>query len=393
MKETIGKTDIKTLRWFLIRRFLYSILFIYIIEELLSLFLRLWFWPMAVRFLQIEELTVNIDSRSVLYLFLQLFLMTIVSFLPEQIGNIVQRILVQWLGDHVRLGFDVPVLERITDPQAARIYQIALLLLFAFMLMIMLLPYIASALWYGRTVSAKMAELLKEEKGRKEAYDRQRNLLLSDIAHDIRTPLTTVCGYSKALQEGVVSEPEKRQEYLQAIFAKSMRMNELITLLFEYVQLDSDGFSLHKEFGDPGELLRENIALLYADFEEKGITLQIEIPETPFSYEMDRIQLGRAVTNILTNALRYNDRGVNVIIRLREDGQIYIGDNGKKIENDLAEHIFEPFYRGDPARSTEGGTGLGLSIAAKIVEMHGGSLRLEQDCEDGCSKAFIIMLS
>lgn len=392
MKETLGKTDIKTLRWFLIRRFLYSILFIYITEELLSLFLRLRFWPLVVSFLQIEELTVNIDSRSVLYLFLQLFLIVLASFLPEQIGNIVQRILIQWLGDHVQLEFDVPVLERITDPQAARIYQIALLLLFALMLFIMLLPYIAAALWYGRTVSGKMAELLEEEKARKEAYDRQRNLLLSDIAHDIRTPLTTVCGYSKALQEGVVKS-EKQQEYLQVIFAKSMRMNELITLLFEYVQLDSDGFILHKESCDLGELLRENIALLYADFEEKGITLQIEIPETPFSYEMDRIQLGRAVTNILTNALRYNDKGVSVIIRLREDGQIYIGDNGKRIENDLAEHIFEPFYRGDTARSTEGGTGLGLSIAAKIVEMHGGSLYLKQNCEDGCTKAFIIMLS
>lgn len=393
MKETIGKIDIKTLRWFLIRRFLYSILFIYITEELLSLFLRLRFWPMAVRLLQIEELTLSIDRQSILYLLLQLFLIVLVSFLPEQVGNIVQRILVQWLGDHVRLGFDVPVLERITDPQSAGIYQIALLLLFAFMLFVMLLPYIVAALWYGRTVSGKMEELLEAEKARKEAYDRQRNLLLSDIAHDIRTPLTTVCGYSKALQEGVVSEPEKRQEYLQAIFAKSMRMNELITLLFEYVQLDSDGFSLHKEFGDLGELLRENIALLYADFEERGITLQIEIPETPFSYEMDRIQLGRVITNILTNALRYNDKGANVIIRLREGRQIYIGDNGRKIESDLAEHIFEPFYRGDPARSTEGGTGLGLSIAAKIVEMHGGSLRLEQNCEDSCTKAFIIMLS
>lgn len=393
MEGTGRKTDIKTLRWFLIRRFLYSILFIYVTEELLSLSLRLWFWPLAVRLLQIEELTLSIDGRSILLLFLHLLLIVIASLLPEQIGNMLQGFLGGQLGNNVGVGFYVPILEQMEDPLAVWVYQIALLSVFAIMLLIMFLPYAITAFWYGRTVSKKMAELLAEEKAQKETYDRQRNLLLSDIAHDIRTPLTTVCGYAKALQEGVVTDLCKKQEYLQAIYAKSMQMNELMTLLFEYVQLDSDGFLLRKESGDLGELLRENIALLYADFEEKDIALQVEIPETSFIYEMDRIQLGRAVTNILSNALRHNEKGVKVRVCLQEDGRIYIGDNGEKIEDALAEHIFEPFYRGDPARSTQGGTGLGLGIAAKIVEMHGGRLRLERECMDGCTKAFVLELS
>lgn len=79
------------------------------------------------------------------------------------------------------------------------------------MFAVTLLPYLLSAWWYYRVVSRKMKELLAEEKARKAAYDRQRNLMLSDIAHDIKTPLTTVCGYAKALADGMVEDEEKKK--------------------------------------------------------------------------------------------------------------------------------------------------------------------------------------
>ena len=168
---------------------------------------------------------------------------------------------------------------------------------------------------------------------------------------------------------------EKRQEYLQAIYAKSMRMSELVTMLFEYIKMDSEGFTLHKEKTDVCELLREVIAMMYTDFEEKGMELEIEIPDKLDSIELDKSQMTRVITNILNNALKYNDVGT-----------------GRNIEPELAEHIFEPFSSGDKARSTRGGSGLGLSIARKIVEMHGGKIWLRTSPKNGYTKAFIIEL-
>ena len=185
---------------------------------------------------------------------------------------------------------------------------------------------------------------------------------------------------------------EKRQEYLQAIYAKSMRMSELVTMLFEYIKMDSEGFALHKEKTDVCELLREVIAMMYTDFEEKGMELEIEIPDKLDSIELDKSQMTRVITNILNNALKYNDAGTKVSVTLDEEYRICIADTGRNIEPELAEHIFEPFSRGDKARSTRGGSGLGLSIARKIVEMHGGKIWLRTSPKNGYTKAFIIEL-
>ena len=100
----------------------------------------------------------------------------------------------------------------------------------------------------------------------------------------------------------------------------------------------------------------------------------------------------RVITNILNNALKYNDTGTKVSVTLDEEYRICIADTGRNIEPELAEHIFEPFSRGDKARSTRGGSGLGLSIARKIVEMHGGKIWLRTSPKNGYTKAFIIEL-
>ena len=101
--------------------------------------------------------------------------------------------------------------------------------------------------------------------------------------------------------------------------------------------------------------------------------------------------MGRAVTNLLTNAIRYGRQGGKVLIQL-EEGVLTVADDGMEIEPEFAEHIFEPFSRADKARSTKGGSGLGLSISAKVVQMHGGSLELHTDYGKGYTKAFMIRL-
>ena len=391
METKNGQTGTKSLKWFLLQRFLLIILFIYVSEELLSIVYRLVVAPFLLKTMNIQ-FSVTASDGSIILIMLQMILLSAAALLPDRIAAWVQASIGQNMENGLHVDITSPILEGVTNARLIELYQVAVILLFLLLLAVTLLPYLISAYWYYRSVSGKMKELLAEEKERKEAYDRQRNLLLSDIAHDIKTPLTTVCGYARALVDDMVPEEEKKKEYLRAIYAKSLRMDDLITLLFEYVKMDSDGFSLHKEKADLGELLRENAALLYADFEENDIELEIEIPEKAFPYEMDKVQMGRAVTNILTNAVRYNEKGTKVCVSLDEAYCLCIADNGTPIEDELAEHIFEPFSRGDKTRSTSGGSGLGLSISAKIVQMHGGELRLERQCPDGMVKAFVISL-
>ncbi|MCM1388639.1 MAG: HAMP domain-containing histidine kinase, partial [Bacillus sp. (in: Bacteria)] len=351
MKTRNARMGVKSLKWFLIQRFLLIMLFIYVNGELLGMAYRLALIPFLTEALHIKGLSFTTQDGSLILFILQMILLSLTTLLPEGIAGWVQNAISSKMGSGVRLQIVSPVLEKISSPWLAQLYRLAVVFIFLVMLLIALLPYLLSAYYYYRAVSRKVEELLQEQSEQKEEYDRQRNLMLSDIAHDIKTPVTTVVGYARALCDGMVKDEEKKKEYLQAIYAKSMRMDELITLLFEYVKLDSENFTLHKEKADLGELLRENAALLYADFEEKGMELNIDIPEQDFICEIDKMQMSRAVSNILTNTVKYNPPGTKILVSLSEDYQIRIADSGIEIDDELAEHIFEPFSRGDKARS------------------------------------------
>ena len=382
-----------SLKWFLIRRFAIIMLFIFVSEELLNMLYRLWIVPFLRDTMHIEFMSFTTDDGNMMLFMIKMLLLMGLSLLPENISRVIQAAIGRNIETRLTLSITSPLLNGVS-PLLVNLYQIAVMLIFMTLFFITLLPYILSAYWYYKTVSGKVSELLEAWKEQKEEYDRQRNLLLSDIAHDIKTPITTVSGYARALADDMVSGDEKRKEYLQAIYNKSLRMDELINLLFEYVKLDSSGFSLHKVRTDLGELLRENIAILYPDFEEKGIKLEIDIPEKEVPFEMDKVQFGRAIANILTNAVNHGEANTKVHISLsvNSDIQISIADNGTPIDDSFAEHIFEPFSRADTARSSRGGSGLGLSIAYKIVHMHGGELELKTDCGNGYTKAFVITM-
>ena len=223
-------------------------------------------------------------------------------------------------------------------------------------------------------------------------YEKKRNLMLSDIAHDLKTPITTITGYARALNDGLVQDKEKQKEYLATIESKAEHMNELIILLFEYVKLDSAYFSLNIEDKDIAELLRKNVAFLYSDIEEHNMHLEIDVPEEPCIVPLDTLQFSRVITNLMTNAIKHNESGTCIRLELIQGKKyitIKITDSGKLIPNFLAEHIFEPFAIGDSSRKSQTGSGLGLSIAEKIVQMHGWELILEQNEEKG-EKSFII---
>lgn len=382
-EKTTEKT--KALRWFLIERFLLIMAGIYISGELISMLYRGVVFPILFGVLKQQQIEITNQTGTIGFL-LQVLLYYAADFLPNGPGGVLRGMVSNSLSESWQISIHSVMASGIVGEILGKV----LLLLLFMMLLVSLLPYMVGAFLYYKIVTNKVNELLERDKEQRRQFDRKRNLLLSDIAHDIKTPITTICGYSRALADGVVTE-EKQQEYLDAIYAKSMRMSDLITLLFEYVKLDSEGYALQKEEGDFAELVRESTALLYADFEEKDMQVDIRVPENPVPYEMDKLQMGRAVTNLLTNAIRYGRQGGKVLIQL-EEGVLTVADDGMEIEPEFAEHIFEPFSRADKARSTKGGSGLGLSISAKVVQMHGGSLELHTDYGKGYTKAFMIRL-
>ena len=265
------------------------------------------------------------------------------------------------------------------------------------LLLLELFPFILFGMLYIRFVIRQTEQVMQEDEAWYQELDRNRNLMLADIAHDIRNPMTTITGYAQALEEGMIRDPGKQQEYLAAIRRKSERVSSLIRLLFEYSRLNSTGFSLNKRSLDLCELLRENTAELYTDAEEKGLEIITEIPDAPLSVSADPVQLSRAVSNLIGNAIRYNPAGTRILISLHTDKegagdtQIVIADTGESIPEDIAARIFEPFSRGDASRPTDGGSGLGLSITETIVRMHGWKLTLETSIPE-YTKGFVIRI-
>ena len=274
---------------------------------------------------------------------------------------------------------------------------ILLFLIFSGVLLLKVLPYLIFGILYIRYVIRCVDRIREQDRRYYAEIEKNRNLMLSDIAHDIRNPITTVAGYAQALEDGMVKDPEKQREYLDAIRKKTGRVSDLIQLLFEYAKLNSSGFSLEKKRIDLGELLRENAAEMYADAEEKGMEIIPEIPEGPVPVTGDPVQLSRVINNLLTNAVRYNAEGTKILAALRKnagengDTLVIIADTGKPIGEEAASRIFDPFSRGDASRPTDGGSGLGLSIAQSVIQLHGWKLSLQTDIP-GYTKGFVIRI-
>lgn len=385
------------LRGFLIKNFIIILILVGFVERIVIELLNQFIIPMVQKYYFAN----NTWNRSlptwqiilvIISILVELFLLGLKSVFPTIAASGIQYVIQEIEGGMITL---VPGLHDNKSVTQMDLYQALFLVLIIFaMIVLILFPYAVAAMYFAVIVSKEVRKITEREKKIHEQYDRNRNLMLSDIAHDLRTPMTTVAGYAKAIQDGMVTDPQKMDEYLSVIQAKSMRMNELINLLFEYVKLDSEGFHLDKKQLNLIELLRENAAMLYSDMEENGMELVIDLPEKEWKVEADRLQLSRVVTNLLTNAMRHNDTGTTILVQAEcedDKARIVIADNGKEIPPSVAEHLFEPFAMGDESRNSKGGSGLGLSIAAKIVAMHGWKLSLGN--YPGYTKAFFIDIS
>lgn len=221
---------------------------------------------------------------------------------------------------------------------------------------------------------------LKESTEENTQHEKQNKELVSNISHDLKTPITAIKGYVEGIMDGVADTPEKMDRYIRTIYNKANEMDRLINELTFYSKIDTNRIPYTFNKIHISDYFEDCVDELSVELESSGVSL------TYFNYlEEDAVviadaeQLKRVINNIVSNSLKYMDKPKGVInIRLRDVGdfiQIEIEDNGKGIaQKDLA-NIFERFYRTDASRnSSKGGSGIGLSIVKKIMEDHGGQV-------------------
>lgn len=237
---------------------------------------------------------------------------------------------------------------------------------------------------------------LKESTDEKILAEKQNKELVSNISHDLKTPITAIKGYVEGIMDGVADTPEKMDKYIRTIYNKANDMDRLINELTVYSGIDSNRIPYHfhkinvsEYFGDCVEevgldLESKNIELNYSNLVEPG-TLIIADPE----------QLKRVINNIIGNSIKYLDKPKGEIdIRILDELdsiRVEIEDNGKGISSKDLPQIFERFYRSDTSRnSAQGGSGIGLSIVKKIVEDHGGYIWATSKESEGTCMHFVI---
>lgn len=235
---------------------------------------------------------------------------------------------------------------------------------------------------------SKVSKNVNEES---EKQVKQRNIIFANISHDLKNPMSSVLGFARALEEGKVSEDEQ-QAVFHSICDKSTQMNDMILKMFHYAKMESDGYSLALKTEDLGAILRYVIADRYAEIEKHNIELCIDISENPVVAKVDTAEFSRVINNLITNAIRHNDMGIGLLVRLNEYSDkisIIVADTGAEIPKDSYQSIFEPFQCSDESRQTKDGSGLGLAISKRIVELHNGQLYIDDGIK-GYTKAFTI---
>lgn len=219
-----------------------------------------------------------------------------------------------------------------------------------------------------------------------------RQKMLADISHDLKTPITVIKGYSKAICDNLVSEEEKNQ-YLMTIYRKADELDELINTFYEYSKLEHPDYYFVFERLDICEYVRVYLAGKYEELYINGVEAYVDIPDEPIYCNIDRFQLKRVFENIINNSLKHNKGHLTVLFKLEKDNnkvKINIADNGHGIPKEICKSIFEPFVVGEKSR-TQKGSGLGLAISKKIIEAHGGSISIVEPRQNYKTEIEIIL--
>lgn len=223
-----------------------------------------------------------------------------------------------------------------------------------------------------------MEDRLEKMDAERDKAREERNTALSDISHDLKTPITVIGGYADALRDGIIPM-EDSKKYLDIISQKANTMSELITQFSDYSRFENPKFKIFLERADLAEYLRAYMAERFNELTLQGYKVETDIPDEEIFFDFDRSQMKRVFENIISNSLKYTEPGTTIFVSLDADEkriEIILGDDGPGVSEALKEKLFDPFSVGDQSRKSGKGTGLGLSIAKKIVEAHGGNIKV-----------------
>jgi len=217
--------------------------------------------------------------------------------------------------------------------------------------------------------------------------EKMRSEFIANVSHELKTPMVMLSGYSEALIDDIVTEPQEIKEMAGIIKDESDRMNTMVNELITIARMDtgSDFFSI--DVNDFGELLDKLAARFRHEMQENGISFNIEVddPDPVFSFDYDKIN--QVLTNLLDNAIRYTSEGDDITVGIRDAGRfkiIEVRDTGSGILPEHQERIFERFYKVDESRTRgKHGTGLGLYIVRSIIHRHNGTIELESEFGSG----------
>lgn len=221
---------------------------------------------------------------------------------------------------------------------------------------------------------------LRETSSEKVEYDKRSKELISNISHDLKTPITAIKGYVEGIMDGVADTPEKMDRYIRTIYNKANDMDNLINELTLYSKIDSNRIPYNFSTISVNDYFDDCASDLKIDIESRGVQFDyLNYVNGDVKIIADAEQLKRVINNIVSNALKYMNKPQKQIhLRVKDVGdfvQVEIEDNGKGIGAKELPYIFERFYRTDASRnSATGGSGIGLSIVKKIIEEHGGKI-------------------
>ncbi|USK26839.1 HAMP domain-containing protein [Bacillus sp. CMF21] len=236
---------------------------------------------------------------------------------------------------------------------------------------------------------------LKESTELQIKYEENRKELLSNISHDLKTPITSIIGYVEGIRDGVANTPEKTAKYLSTISLKARDLDSLIDELFLFSKLDLKREPFFFEKVDLVPFIKDISEEVQFDLQPHGIQLDAAIIAPSLIVTADREKIKRVMMNIIQNSVKFLDKDEKKIaISLQENNEdvmVIITDNGQGIDPEALPFVFDRFYRSELSRNmATGGSGLGLSIAKQIIHAHGGTIEADSNLGEGTSVYFTL---
>lgn len=234
-----------------------------------------------------------------------------------------------------------------------------------------------------------ITQAMQEER----ASEKSKDELITNVSHDLRTPLTSIIGYLGLIEDHQYQSEEDIVKYSHIAYDKAKQMKNLVEDLFEYTKVQQHGAPVNLMTVDLGQLLEQVGASFELEADKKGMAINVSCEPTPLSITADPEKLGRLFSNLVANALKYGHGASYIHLTAKQLGEkvvITVADDGEKIPAESVKHLFDRFYRVESSRNkATGGTGLGLAIVQSIVELHHGSVTARSDDQE---TAFVVTL-